>query len=160
MDPTVLPILCSILNPKTPGQACTLASVASWADQIKDKMTWSKPIHYVNAIDDYPPSPCLFPGPKGWEGDKNVNVLGGIRNTTDLLTQWVEDGSKPKDSVAAEALKFMVHFVGDMQMPFHLVARGHGANDYWVKWGNDKVREYPRPHLSSAEKTSETEPLR
>jgi len=141
LDPSVLPTLCSILNPSSPGRPCSLASVASWADQIKDKMKWSKPLHYVNAVADHPPQLCLFPGAKGWEGDKDANVLGGIRNTTDLLSQWVEKGRDLSDPVAGDALKFLIHFVGDMHMPFHLVGREQGANLVYVKWSNQKSRE-------------------
>jgi hypothetical protein len=143
LDPTVLPALCSILYPKEPGKSCSLASVASWADQVKKKKGWSAEMHYVNAVADHPPQLCLFPGVKGWEGQKDVNVLGAIRNTTNLLGQWVEGGSNPADPVASEALKFLIHFVGDMHMPLHLVGRARGANDVWVKWGKKtKVREY------------------
>jgi len=140
LDHAVLPTLCSILNYPKPGKTCSLASFGSWADDVKNKMKWSAPIHYVNAVADHPPQLCLFPGAKGWEGAKNVNVLGGVRNTTDLLSQWVGQGSDVSDPVASEALKFLIHFAGDMHMPFHLVARERGANDVWVKWSNKKSR--------------------
>ena len=136
----MLPTLCSILNPLKPGKPCSLASVASWADQFKSKMKWSAPLHYANAIADHPPQLCLFPGAKGWEGEKNVNVLGGIRNTTDLLARWVDHGSDLSDPVASEALKFLIHFVGDMHMPFHLAGRAKGANGIYVKWAGKKTR--------------------
>ena len=106
-------------------------------------MGWSAPIHYVNAVADHPPQLCVFPGAKGWEGAENVNVLGGIRNTTDLLGQWVQQGRHLEDPVANEALRFLIHFVGDMHMPFHLVARERGANDVYVKWTGKKSSEYP-----------------
>ena len=104
-------------------------------------MRWSKTLHYVNAVADHPPQLCLFPGAKGWEGDQDANVLGAIRNTTNLLSQWVEQGSDLSDPVASEALKFLIHFVGDLHMPFHLVAREEGANLVHVKWSNRKVCE-------------------
>lgn len=104
-------------------------------------MRWSASLHYANAVADHPPQLCLFPGAKGWEGNKNANVLGAIRNTTDLLSQWVNQGSDPSDPVASEALKFLVHFVGDLHMPFHLVSRERGANDVYVKWSHRKVRK-------------------
>jgi len=103
-------------------------------------MKWSAPLHYANAVADHPPQLCLFPGSKGWEGQQNVNVLGGIRNTTDLLGHWVSEGSDPQDGVASEALKFLIHFVGDMHQPFHLVGRARGANDVFVRWDKRKTR--------------------
>ena len=147
LDPTVLPILCSILNPTDPGTSCSLASVASWADEIKRKKPWSSQMHYVNPVADHPPQLCLFPGAKGWEGKTDVNVLGAIRNTTDLLGRWVQEGSNPEDLVASEALKFLIHFVGDLHMPFHLVARAQGANEVFVRWGTRKTRKHSRLQL-------------
>jgi len=141
LDATVLPTLCSILNPTTPGASCSLASVASWADAIKDKKPWSASMHYVNAFDDYPPTLCLFPGTEGWQGGKNVNVLGAVRNNTDILSRWVQDGSDPNDPIASDALKFLIHFVGDTHQPFHTVARLEGANGISVKWGTEKTSE-------------------
>jgi len=139
LDPTVLPTLCSILGPSVPGEPCSLASVATWADEVRKNKTWSAPMHYINAIADHPPKPCLFPGAQGWDGDEDVNVLGAIRNTTNLLGRWVKQGSDLSDSVASEALKFLIHFVGDMHMPFHLVARGEGATTVFVKWSGERV---------------------
>jgi len=157
LDPTVLPILCAILNPSRPKEPCTLASAASWADEHKSK--WSAPMHYVNPIADHPPQLCLFPGAKGWDGVKNINILGAIRNTTDLLDQWVEQGSDPGNRVASEALKFLIHFVGDMHMPFHLTARGKGGNGFYVSWAGRRVRKYLCLR-SSVKHMGKTKPLR
>ena len=141
LNPSVLPVLCSILDLSGPGKSCSLASVASWADQIKLEMKWSKSLHFVNAVDDHPPQLCLFPGARGWLGKKDANVLGGIRNTTNLLGQWVEQGSDLSDPVASEALKFLIHFVGDMHMPFHSVGREQGGNSVYVAWSGERVRK-------------------
>ena len=147
LGPSVLPTLCSILDSSNLGESWSLASIASWADQIKSKLRWSAPMHYVNAVADHPPQLCLFPGAKGWEGVPDVNVLGGIRNTTDLLSQWVAQGSDLSDPIASEALKFLVHFVGDLHQPFHLVSREQGANDVYVKWSNRKSRKCLSPSI-------------
>ena len=146
LDSTVLPTLCSILNPTDPGAPCNLASVASWADTIKHKKPWSATMHYANAdaADDHPPQVCQFPGPKGFQGEKNVNGLGAIRNNTDILGRWVQEGSDLDDPTASDALKFLIHFVGDMHQPFHTVARLKGANGISVKWGTHKTSEYAR----------------
>ena len=140
LHPNVLPILCSLLNMKS--KTCSLASVASWADKIRDERKWTAPLHYVNAVADHPPQLCQFPSAKGWEGKKDVNVLGAIRNNTDILNSWAQEGSDPSDSAASDALKFLIHFVGDLHMPFHLVERERGANGVRVKWGEKKVSKY------------------
>jgi len=157
LDPTVLPILCSILKTSRPEEPCTLASVASWADEHKSK--WSAPMHYVNPIADHPPQLCLFPGAKGWDGAKKINILGAIRNTTDLLDHWVEQGSDLENPVASEALKFLIHFVGDMHMPFHLTARGRGGGEFYVGWAGKRVCKYLCLH-SSVKHTGNIKPFR
>ncbi|KAF9778029.1 S1/P1 nuclease [Thelephora terrestris] len=143
LGPTVLPTLCSILNlPDARAQPCSLASVASWADEIKSDKRWSGTagLHFANAVADHPPQLCLFPGDEGWSGPKDANVLGGIRNTTNLLGQWVQQGSDLSDPVASESLKFLIHFLGDIHMPLHLTGRERGGNDVRVMWGIKEVR--------------------
>ncbi|KAF8520948.1 phospholipase C/P1 nuclease [Hysterangium stoloniferum] len=108
-----------------------LAAVATWADQIKYRMRWSSKLHYVNGIGDHPGNLCVF-GEQGWEGKENINVLGGIRNTTD----WLRDGKDGEE----EALKFLVHFLGDLHMPLHLTGRNKGGNSDKVKWSGRSAK--------------------
>jgi len=137
LHPDVLPTLCPLLG--TRGKTCSLASVASWADKIRNERKWTAPLHYVNAVADHPPQLCQFPSAKGWEGKKDIHILGAIRNNTDILNSWVHQGSDPSDETASDALKFLIHFVGDLHMPFHLVGRERGANGVQVSWGKRKV---------------------
>jgi hypothetical protein len=97
-----------------------LGPVAAWADQIKYRNRWSSAMHYVNGVGDHPGNHCVF-GEKGWQGTPGINLLGAIRNTTD----WLRD---EKDG-AEEALKFLIHFLGDLHMPLHLTGRGLGGNN-------------------------------
>lgn len=96
-------------------------------------MRWSAALHYVGARDDYPSETCAFPGTRGWAGSKDINVLAGVRNTTHLLDAWVE-GQSTTIEVAEEALKFLVHFVGDLHMPLHLTGRDRGGNSVKVSF--------------------------
>jgi len=128
LHPTVLPTLCSILDEPH----CHLAPIATWADKIKFRMRWSAALHYVGAIDDYPPNDCAYPGPSGWAGKKEINVLDGIKNVTGLLADWVNQDAN--DATASEALKFLVHFLGDMHQPLHLTGRDRGGNSAKVVW--------------------------
>lgn len=138
LHPSVFPTICTILNYSSPNPdepQCHLAPVAAWADNIKYKMRWSAPLHYINARDDYPPHTCAFPGPRGWAGTQGGNVLGAIRNVTNILEEW-GDGvamNYPDDS-ANEALKFLVHFLGDLHMPLHLAGRDRGGNSQKVRF--------------------------
>ena len=112
---------------------CHLASVATWADKYKYRMRWSAPLHYIGAVGDHPPDECLFPGPEGWMGRPNINILGGIYNTSNILLDYV-DGEISNVELAQEALKFIVHFIGDLHMPLHLVGRDRGGNSVDVCW--------------------------
>jgi len=53
-------------------------------------------------------------------GAPGANILAGIKNTS----MWLQDG-RPG---AEEALKFFVHFMGDLHMPLHLTGRSKGGN--------------------------------
>lgn len=144
LQPGVLPVLCSLLGPSNAAddESCSLASVASWADQIKRKMGWSAALHYANAVADHPPQLCVFPGAKGWEGHKDQNVLGAIRNTTNVLASWAQGNGLADAAAASEALKFLIHFLGDLHQPFHLVGRERGANGVFVRWQTRKNSVY------------------
>ncbi|KAJ7072064.1 phospholipase C/P1 nuclease domain-containing protein [Mycena amicta] len=137
LHPSVLPTMCEILNftsanPNEP--QCHLAPVATWADKLRYKMRWSAALHYVGAVGDHPSQTCDFPGARGWAGKRGVNVLGGIRNVTSILEDVVAVKGKKRSlsamqyEAANEALKFLIHFMGDMHMPLHLTGRDRGGN--------------------------------
>ncbi|KIL63547.1 hypothetical protein M378DRAFT_164447 [Amanita muscaria Koide BX008] len=137
LHPSALPLICSILNytsPNPDGPQCHLAPVATWADRARFRMRWSAPLHYVGAIGDHPSETCLFPGTQGWAGHKDQNVLGAIRNVTGLLDEFVKNqrkgihAGKEELAMANEALKFLIHFMGDMHQPLHLTGRDRGGN--------------------------------
>ncbi|MGH6753423.1 MAG: S1/P1 nuclease, partial [Bradyrhizobium sp.] len=95
----------------------SLASVSNWADEIRPLRRETSRWHYVNFADgskDYIPSrDCqLVPG----QGDC---ILAAIdRAIVDLN----------KDGGSVDALKFLVHFVGDVHQPFHAVGFERGGN--------------------------------
>ncbi|KAN0085730.1 Phospholipase C/P1 nuclease domain containing protein [Tylopilus felleus] len=134
LHPSVMPKLCDILD--YDGE-CHLAPVAAWADRIRriPKYWWTGPLHYINAVDDYPSGVCAFPGSNGWGGRTHINVLHGIRNTTNVLQDFeasrragwnTDDDDIP--SWVQDALKFLIHFLGDMHEPLHLTGRNRGGN--------------------------------
>lgn len=96
-------------------------------------------MHYVGAIDDYPSQTCAFPGEHKWAGSPQINVLDAIKNTTSLLQRWSNHDAS--DEVASEALKFLIHFVGDMHQPLHLTGRARGGNSIGVVFGHRRTSE-------------------
>ena len=149
LNPNVLNAVCSILTSDDDsvlrdGPPCYLSSVATWADKERNHMRWSAPLHYVGATGDHPPDNCLFPGSHGWEGKPRGNVLDGIQNVTSILSDFVSGSSSTPSGArtntvavgqALEALKFLIHFVGDMHQPLHLTGRDRGANGVKVVFG-------------------------
>lgn len=102
----------------------TLAEASVWADLIKrnPKYDWARPLHYVNIpanSNGYKKSRDCF---------DNGCVVEAIRRYAGVL----------KDSTASrkekqEALKFLIHFVGDIHQPLHAgLARDRGGNDVRV----------------------------
>lgn len=138
IHPSVYPAMCTILNftdPRTDHPLCHLAPIAPWADRVRFHMQWSGPLHYIGSIDDHPSEVCAFPGPHGWSGKKDANVLSAMRNTTQLLEQWTKESHSVDHPTANEALKFLVHFMGDLHQPLHLTGRDRGGNSIKVLFG-------------------------
>jgi len=95
-----------------------LTSVATWADVIKEESEyrWSAPLHYINT----PDWECSFVYDQDCSDD--VCVAGAIANYTTRI------GSTDGDQ-QTEALKFLVHFVGDIHQPLHVAfASDEGGN--------------------------------
>lgn len=152
LHPSVFPNLCTALNftstdPNEP--PCHLAPVAAWADKIRFRMRWSAALHYIGALDDHPSQKCLFPGDRGWAGRKGGNLLEAIRNVTTILEDWSfgpemeSEAMVVDDGAANEALKFLIHFMGDMHMPLHLTGRDRGGNSDKVLFDKRQTSKLP-----------------
>ncbi|KAJ3279320.1 hypothetical protein HK104_001560 [Borealophlyctis nickersoniae] len=61
------------------------------------------------------------------------NILEGIANYTTRLTLPTL-APRPR----AEALMFLIHFVGDIVQPLHVCGRARGGNDVHVRWGSGR----------------------
>lgn len=86
----------------------SLADVATWADIIKGDPNWdkAKPWHYVD-IPDGKTYDETTPDPAG-------DVITSVTEMVDILKD------KNADQITKQnALKFIVHFVGDMHQPLH-----------------------------------------
>lgn len=105
----------------------TLAGVSNWADELRERDPdlgrRSSRWHYVNLAEDG----CAYrPAAHCPDGDC---VIEAIRRQRDLLA----DRRQP-DAVRAQALKFLVHFVGDAHQPLHAgYARDRGGNTAQVQ---------------------------
>jgi S1/P1 Nuclease len=109
-----------------------LASISTWADDIRKGRPETGPWHYVDIAPDsggYQPKDCP---------DDNC-VVAQIRKFARIL-------GDPEQSLEArgEALKFVVHFVGDLSQPLHAMADARGGNDIPVTaFGSARCGAYP-----------------
>lgn len=102
----------------------SMAKVSTWADEIRSDPDWNyvAPWHYVNIDDDERYAPAV----KSPGGD----VIEAIRRFSDVL----KDRKQPK-AKRADALRFLIHFVGDIHQPLHVGRRRDlGGNKVEVTW--------------------------
>ena len=95
----------------------------------------------ASAVDDAPPDECAFPGTHGWQGRETGNVLAALGNVTNVLRDFAK-GERRVDA-AEEALKFFVHYMGDLHQPLHSSGREKGGNGARVTWNGRVTSESP-----------------
>lgn len=100
-----------------------MASVATWADTYRYTAAgaFSAPFHYIDAQDS-PPSSCGVSYSRDC-GSSGCSV-SAINNYTEILL-------KGKN---VNALKFLIHFIGDLHQPLHDENLEVGGNDIAVTW--------------------------
>jgi hypothetical protein len=108
-------------------------SASHWADEIRSDPSWKRASswHYLNC----PFSRLLSERTIKKEGDL-LQAMEAMMNI--LLKRKVP---KPYEKVTAqEALKFLIHFVGDLHQPFHVgLEEDRGGNDVMVFWFGEKT---------------------
>ena len=105
----------------------SLADVSTWADQIRRKRKHTAPWHYVNPV----------PGSDGLNLDcpEQGCVVSAIIEYSHVLRD--KNASRQQ---RIEALKFVVHFVGDIHQPLHVGrARDKGGNDIKVTFFENRT---------------------
>ncbi|MFY0183133.1 endonuclease [Stenotrophomonas maltophilia] len=108
----------------------TLHAIAPWADQLRAKDPGlgkrSAGWHYVNIGED----DCHY------EVQKHCRNGNCVVEALKAQTAILGDRSK-SDAERAQALKFVVHFAGDIHQPMH-AGYGHdkGGNDFQVQFNN------------------------
>ncbi len=109
----------------------SLATVAVWADEYVADNRQTGPWHYVN----------IPPGATGYDRDRDCprqpGVVAGSRadrwrdcvlDRIDYHRERLANASLDRADRAI-ALKFLVHFVGDLHQPFHALSVARGGND-------------------------------
>lgn len=126
-----------------------LALISTWADEIKSDPSWShaSPWHYINV----PPDQVIETARRSSQGD----VIEAINRFERVLR--AQDANQQD---RAEALKFLVHLVGDVHQPLHVgYASDRGGNDVKVRWfgRNTNLHSVWDEHLVEEQRLSYTE---
>lgn len=120
----------------------TLGGVAVWADTMRtgdpDRFRVTSNWHYVNT----PPGTCRFDAARDCKD--GACVIGSIEAQKTILAD-------PRQPLPArrDALKFLVHFVGDIHQPLHASNQGDlGGNQFQISLRTDIEPEaYARKHF-------------
>lgn len=106
------------------GQGRSLASVSSWADDVRDQRPETYNWHFVDiplAEAAYDHDSHCRPSDKG---DCVVAELERLKRDIRCA---------PSDELKRDALRYAVHFVGDIHQPLHTVDEARGGNDIAVE---------------------------
>jgi len=124
----ISPATQAIVNDLIPDLRGNLSASATWADKVKftGKYAFTRNLHFVDSQDN-PPADCNFDQERDCADGKCLT--GAIGNYTSRLSCRY-----PLDQ-RGDALKFVMHFLGDLTQPLHTCARLRGGNSAKVKFG-------------------------
>ena len=110
-----------------------LANVATWADSYRytSAGAFSAPYHYIDA-EDNPPSLCNV------DYNRDCGSAGCSVSAIANYTTRVQSSSL-SDTEINNALRFLVHFLGDITQPLHDEALEVGGNDIDVTFAGAKT---------------------
>lgn len=109
----------AILGPDT-----TLSDVSVWADLIKDSRPYTGPWHYINY-------PLELDEP---DFDAMNTSKGNVFSTIETRISILKNPRSDQET-REEALKFLVHLVGDVHQPLHCgILRDRGGNTIRLIW--------------------------
>src|SRR4029453_6738324 len=98
----------------------SLASASTWADDIKTQRPQTKPVHFVNI-----PLEATSYDPVASQCGTGHCIIAELERDRQALT---DSGST--DIERAEALRFLIHLIGDLHQPLHVADHNdHGGND-------------------------------
>jgi len=108
----------------------TLVSIAAWADHIRSGRPETETYHYVEI-------PFDDPGyDERRDGQDNAFIVNAFRR----MKRLVGDAERAEEE-RREALKFLVHIVGDIHQPLHCIDRGDaGGNGTIVELNGEQMK--------------------
>jgi hypothetical protein len=110
-----------------------LAAIAVWADEIRGERPETYGWHFVDIPMDASgfseQRDCFRPDEK--HPDTLQDHHNCVVDRINIFQRVLADNSAPRQD-RIEALKFLVHFVGDVHQPMHAIGEARGGNDVHV----------------------------
>lgn len=109
-----------------------LATVSTWPDSWRrtDEGAFSAPFHYIDA-EDNPPEACNI------DYERDCGEEGCVVSAIANYTQRVQQPGVLSDTEVNYALRFLVHFLGDITQPLHVEALALGGNEIDVEFDGE-----------------------
>jgi hypothetical protein len=122
-----------------------LAAISVWADDVRYDRPESFAWHFVDIPRDASgfseSRDCYRPNEKYPSSVQDHHNCVVDRIT--MFEQVVADPKAPRQE-RVEALKFLVHFVGDIHQPMHAIGEARGGNDiHVIEFGATQCGKYP-----------------
>ncbi|KAL5373601.1 hypothetical protein DPSP01_012600 [Paraphaeosphaeria sporulosa] len=137
LEPHTISVVQHILEPQYNG---SIGRAAAWADGYAhtDEGRFSYQWHWIDSH-DFPPQRCDLDYNR--DCAKGGCVVSAIENQTSILRGCIADvkaGSLANGAnlTCSYALKWVSHFLGDINQPLHASGRAAGGNFFRVKFGN------------------------
>jgi nuclease S1 len=123
----------------------TLASISTWADDVRKQRDESFGWHFVDIPRDAEgfneTRDCFRPQDKHKDADTDHHNC--VVDRIEIFRQVLADGNATREQ-RVEALKWLVHFVGDLHQPLHATEEARGGNDIKLPvFGNPQCGDYP-----------------
>ncbi|KAI8055073.1 S1/P1 nuclease [Syncephalis plumigaleata] len=119
------------LSTKNSDAKVKFSELSTWADDIKkqDAYAWSSKLHFTDMMGEKP-SDFKHYSAKDCNGGKCL--ITAIQNFTTQVTAC--DVNSP---ARYDALRFLIHFLGDLGQPLHASGKDRGGNDDKCTWGTE-----------------------
>jgi hypothetical protein len=148
-------ILSEVLEPQYNG---SVGRAAAWADAYAhtSEGRFSYQWHWIDTHDN-PPQHCHLDYSK--DCAKGGCVVSAIANQTSILRGCIKDVkagelNRGTNLTCSYALKWVAHFVGDINQPLHASGRAAGGNFYKVVFGGAATELHAVSILLSAQRHS------
>jgi hypothetical protein len=122
-----------------------LASISNWADEIRHDRDETYNWHFVDIPAESPgfsdDRDCFLPNNK--HKDAATDHHNCVVDRIEIFEHVLGDVDASREQ-RTEALKFVVHFVGDIHQPFHAIGEAAGGNGVAVvEFGSRECGQHP-----------------